>query len=95
MIRFTLFSIFAGILQAIVFAILFELVVLPYCMSYVFGLLALVLWNTTLNRKFTFNSSVKYRTAVSKLLLFYLFFTPLSTWGSDWLITLHWNAYLV
>ncbi|MBU1020944.1 MAG: GtrA family protein [Firmicutes bacterium] len=71
MIRFTLFSISAGIIQAIVFALLFELLGFPYWLAYVLALMCLVLWNTTFNRKYTFQSTVKYRTAVSKLMLFY------------------------
>lgn len=94
-IRFTLFSISAGIIQAVVFTLLFEIFGFQYWISYVIGLTALVLWNTVFNRKYTFQSTVKYKTAVFKLMIFYLFFTPLSTWGGDTLIKLHWNAYIV
>ncbi|MBN2605342.1 MAG: GtrA family protein [Bacilli bacterium] len=92
-IRFTLFSISAGIIQALVFAFLFELLGFAYWLAYILALMSLVLWNTTFNRKYTFQSTVKYKTAVSKLMLFYLFFTPFSTWGGNALIQQEWNAY--
>lgn len=55
----------------------------------------MMFWNTTFNRKYTFQSDVKYRTAIAKLLIFYAFFIPLSTWGGNTLVDMQWNAYVI
>lgn len=41
-----------------------------------------VIWNFTLNRKYTFKSSNNVPIAMVKVAIFYLFFIPLSSWGS-------------
>ena len=40
-----------------------------------------VLWNFTLNRKFTFQSANNVPVAMAKVAAYYAVFTPLSTWG--------------
>ena len=57
-IKFTLFSISAGLIQAGAFALLNELTGLPYWPSYLIALVLSVVWNLTFNRRFTFRSSV-------------------------------------
>ena len=52
-VKFTLFSISAGLIEMGAFALLNELVRLPYWVSYLTALVLSVLWNFTLNRKFT------------------------------------------
>ena len=94
-IRFTLFSGSAAVIQLIVFAALFEWLTRPYWISYILSLLALVFWNTFWNRKFTFRSTVKFRIAIYKLVVFYLFFIPIFTWIGDGLIRHGWDEYLV
>ena len=63
------------------------------------GLIALVLsvvWNFTLNRKFTFKSAANVPIAMAKVLAYYAVFTPLSTLLGEYLAgTLGWNEYLV
>ena len=58
-----------------------------------------VLWNFTLNRKFTFQSAANVPIAMLKVAGFYLVFTPLSTWWSAVLTEpaygLMWNEYVV
>ena len=44
------------------------------------SLLLSVLWNLTLNRRFTFQSAANVPVAMAKVLGFYAVFTPLSTW---------------
>jgi len=39
-----------------------------------------VLWNFTLNRRYTFRSAANIPIAMAKVFGFYLLFTPLSTW---------------
>ncbi len=78
-VKFTLFSVSAGIIQVGSFAIL-ELFIKTYWIPYLASLLLSILWNFTLNRKFTFKSAANIPIAMAKVLGFYLVFTPLSTW---------------
>ena len=79
MLKFTLFSISAGIIQVSSFALLNDLLKMRYWPAYLISLLLSVIWNFTFNRKFTFKSAVNVPLAMSKVLSFYLIFTPLST----------------
>ena len=56
-IKFTLFSISAGIIQIVLFTLLNELLKFDYWVSYIISLVASILWNFTINRKVTFKSS--------------------------------------
>jgi putative flippase GtrA len=78
-IKFTLFSISAGVIQVASFALL-ELFVQTYWIPYLISLLLSILWNFTMNRKYTFKSAANVPLAMAKVLGFYLVFTPLSTW---------------
>ena len=94
-IKFTLFSISAGLIQAGAFALLNELTGLPYWPSYLIALVLSVIWNLTFNRRFTFRSSVNMSKAMALVLAYYTVFTPLSTWWGDALTGIGWNEYLV
>ena len=94
-IKFTLFSISAGIIQIISFTILNEVVKLIYWPAYLIALTLSVLWNFTLNRKFTFKSAANIPKAMFKVACFYLVFTPLSTWWGDSLEAIGWNEYVI
>lgn len=94
-IKFTLFSISAGIIQIISFTILNEVVKLVYWPAYLIALTLSVLWNFTLNRKFTFKSAANIPKAMLKVACFYLIFTPLSTWWGDSLEAIGWNEYVI
>ena len=94
-IKFTLFSISAGLIQAGAFALLNELTGLPYWPSYLIALVLSVIWNLTFNRRFTFRSSVNMSKAMALVLAYYAVFTPLSTWWGDALTGKGWNEYLV
>ena len=94
-IKFTLFSISAGLIQAGTFALLNELTGLPYWPSYLIALVLSVIWNLTFNRRFTFRSSVNMSKAMALVLAYYAVFTPLSTWWGDALTGIGWNEYLV
>lgn len=95
-IKFTLFSISAGAIEAVVFAILTELTSLPYWPCYLTALVLSVLWNFTLNREFTFKAANNIPIAMIKVAIFYLIFTPVTTIGGNYLVeTLGWNDYLV
>ena len=94
-VKFALFSASAGIIEIAVFALLNELLRLPYWLSYLVALASSVLWNFTLNRKFTFQSANNVPKAMLQVALFYAVFTPLSTLLEHFLTEkLGWNEYL-
>lgn len=95
MLKFLFFSISAGVIQIGSFTLLNELVKWSYWPSYLISLTLSVLWNFTLNRKFTFKSAANIPLAMLKVFGFYLVFTPLSTLGGDALTNAGWNEYLV
>lgn len=78
-VKFTLFSISAGLIQVGSFALL-ELFIKTYWIPYLTSLLLSIVWNFTLNRKFTFQSAANVPIAMAKVLGFYAVFTPLSTY---------------
>jgi putative flippase GtrA len=95
-LKFTLFSTSAGLIEIGSFALLNELLHLPYWVSYLAALVLSVLWNFTLNRKFTFHSAANVPAAMLKVAAYYAVFTPLSTWLEHKLtMDLGWNEYLV
>ena len=78
-VKFTLFSISAGVIQIGSFAIL-EIFIQDYWVPYLISLVLSILWNFTLNRRYTFKSAANVPVAMAKVFGFYLVFTPLSTW---------------
>ncbi len=95
-IKFTLFSISAGLVEIGSFALLNELTHWSYWPCYLIALTLSVLWNFTLNRRYTFQSANNVPIAMLQVLAFYAVFTPLSTLLGDWLAEdLLWNEYLV
>lgn len=95
-IKFTLFSISAGIIEIGLFTLLDNVTLLNYWPKYLIALIASVIWNFTLNREFTFKSSNNIPIAMFKVFIFYLVFTPLSTIGGNLLVEkLNWNEYVV
>lgn len=98
-IKFFFFSVSAGVIQMGSFALLNELLHLDYWFSYLISLILSVVWNFTLNRKFTFKSAANVPIAMAKVALFYLIFTPLSTWWTAVLTEasygIMWNEYVV
>lgn len=94
-IKFTLFSMSAGIIQAGVFALLKEIIHLIYWPSYLIALIASVLWNFTLNRNFTFKEAPNVTKAMLQIGAYYLMFTPLSTMWGDYFSKLNINEYLI
>ena len=95
-VKFEFFSASAGIIEIGVFALLNELTQWSYWPSYLIALLMSILWNFTLNRKFTFRSVANVPVAMLKVLGYYAVFVPVTTLLGDYLAdTLHWNEYLV
>lgn len=80
MIKFTLFSISAGIIETVFFTLFKEVFHFAYWPSYLPALLLSIIWNFTFNRRYTFKSAANVPVAMAKLLGFYAVFTPLSTY---------------
>ena len=95
-LKFVLFSISAGVIQIVSFTLLTELTPLSYWPCYLISLVLSVVYNFTINRKFTFHSAANVPLAMFKVFLYYCAFTPLSTIGGNYLAeTLMWNHYVV
>ena len=93
---FTFFSISAGLIEISVFALLNGICEWSYWPCYLLALLCSILWNFTLNRKFTFRSAANVPVAMLKVLGFYAVFIPTTTLLGSYLAdTLMWNEYLV
>lgn len=94
-VKFTLFSISAGVIEIVSFSLLTELTALPYWPCYLIALVLSVLWNFTFNRRYTFRSAGNVPKAMALVAAYYCVFTPLSTLGGNALANLGWNEYLV
>lgn len=96
-VKFVLFSASAGIIQVLSFALMEELLHWTHWIAYLVSLVLSVLWNFTLNRKFTFYSANNVPIAMMKVAVFYVIFTPVSTWWTAVLTGkgFGWNEYLV
>ena len=95
MLKFTLFSISAGIIQVLTFTLLNELLDWPYWPAYLIALVLSILWNFTFNRRYTFKSAANVPVAMAKLFGFYAVFTPLSTWRGHLAETAGVNDYVI
>ena len=94
-VKFSLFSISAGVIEIVSFSLLTELTPLPYWPCYLIALVLSVLWNFTFNRRYTFRSAGNVPKAMALVAAYYCVFTPLSTLGGNVLANLGWNEYLV
>lgn len=95
-LKFALFSLSAGIIQIIGYTVFLEVFKIRPWISYLGSLVLSVLWNFTLNRKFTFHSASNIPIAMLKTFGYYLVFTPLSTlWTAVLTERFLWNEYLV
>ena len=98
-LKFVGFSISAGVIQIGSYTLLLELCRLSAWISYLISVILSVIWNFTLNRKFTFQSAANIPIAMAKVAAFYVVFIPLSTLWTAWLTEeaygIMWNEYLV
>ncbi|MCR5551573.1 MAG: GtrA family protein [Oscillospiraceae bacterium] len=95
-LKFTLFSISAGLIQEGTFLLMYNVLHWDYWPSYLISLVLSVVYNFTVNRKFTFHSAANVPVAMAKVFGYYCVFTPLSTIGGDWLVKqCGWNGNLV
>ena len=94
-LKFVFFSISAGLIEMGSFALFTEFTSWSYWPRYLIALTLSVLWNFTLNRKFTFQSSNNVPVAMFKVFIYYLIFTPISTIVGNYLSNIGWNDYIV
>lgn len=94
-LKFLVFSISAGVIQIGSFTLLNEVIKVNYWVAYLPSLVLSVLFNFTINRKFTFKAANNVPVAMLKVLAYYVVFTPLSTWWGDALNAIGWNEYVV
>lgn len=79
-VKFTLFSVSAGLIQLASAALFKEVLGWPSWLSYLLSLILSVLWNFTVNRRYTFRSDADLKRSMLLVAVFYVIFTPMSTW---------------
>ena len=94
-LKFALISASAGLIELGSFTLFNELLHWPYWLSYMVALVLSVVWNFTLNRKYTFQSAADVPSAMLKVALFYAVFVPASTWIEHFMTSLGINEYIV
>lgn len=94
-VKFVAFSLGAGIIQVVTFTLLNEVAHFAYWGSYLPALILSVLYNFTVNRRFTFKSANNVPIAMLKIALYYCIFTPLSTWLGNMAEDAGVNEYIV
>ncbi len=93
--KYLLFATSAGIIQAASFTLMNEMIRWDYWPSYLIALTLSVVYNFTVNRKFTFKSAKNVPLAMMQIIAYYIVFTPLSTWWGEALTRAGWNEYIV
>lgn len=94
-VKFVAFSLGAGIIQIVVFTLLNEVAHFAYWGSYLTALVLSVLYNFTVNRRYTFKSANNVPVAMLKVALYYCIFTPVSTYLGNLAETSGVNEYIV
>ena len=106
-VKFTIFSVGAGIIQIGSYTLLHELLKNKiasvnglWAATYLPSLILSVLFNFTLNRKYTFRSADNVPKCMALVFLFYCAFTPLSLWlgglaNKALVAKLSWGNYIV
>ena len=96
-LKFVLFSASAGIVEAVAMVLCEEVIKIPgHYVCYTIALVLSVLWNFTINRKFTFQSAENVPKAMALVFLFYVPFAPFTIWLQHILSDVNsWNEYVV
>lgn len=94
-IKFTLLSLSAGGIEALTFVLLEQFTPLPYDWDHVISITLSVLWNFTLNRRYTFKSANNVPIAMVKVALFYVVFIPVTAWAGQAASNAGVNAYVI
>jgi len=94
-VKFTLLSLSAGLIEAVSFILLERLTSLPYAYKNIISIVLSVLWNFTLNRRYTFKSANNIPIAMLKVALFYVVFIPATAWLGQLASDNNINDYLI
>lgn len=95
-LKFVLFSLSAAVIELSSFTFCDTVLMMAPWASQLISQILSVLWNFTFNRRFTFQSAGNVPVAMVKVALFYVVFTPVTTWGTQQLTEVYfWNEYLV
>ena len=95
-VKYVLIAASAGLIEIGSFTLMNELLHWNYWVSYLIALILSVLWNFTINRRYTFKSASNVPKAMLLVFAYYCVFTPLSTLLEHYLTEkLGWNEYLV
>lgn len=85
-LKFTAFSISAGVIQLLSFSILYDWTKWlrdSWWAAYLISIVLSVIWNFTFNRKFTFASAANVPLAMALVTVYYCMFIPVSVFGGD------------
>ena len=95
-LKYALIAASAGLIEISTCTLFEKVFHWPYWVSYLIALILSVVWNFTINRKYTFKSANNVPVAMLKVAAYYCVFTPLSTKLGDYLVvSLLWNSTLV
>ena len=95
-LKFVLFSLSAAVVELSSFALCDTVFKMAPWASQLISQILSVLWNFTFNRRYTFQSAGNVPVAMVKVALFYVVFTPATTWATKQLTEVYlWNEYLV
>ena len=95
-LKFTLFSISAGVIQEGTFLLMYNVLHWAWWPAYLISLVLSVVYNFTVNRKYTFHSAANVPVAMLKVFAYYCVFTPISVFGGRYLTDqCGWNGNLV
>ena len=93
--KFVAFSMGAGIIQIVSYTLIHELTDWAHWKCYLPSLVLSVLYNFTVNRRYTFKSATNVPIAMLKVAAYYCVFTPVSTYLGDLAETAGINNYII
>lgn len=93
--KFVAFSMGAGIIQIVSYTLIHELTGWAHWKCYLPSLVLSVLYNFTVNRRYTFKSATNVPIAMLKVAFYYCIFTPVSTYLGNLAETAGINNYII
>ncbi|MGN1161863.1 MAG: GtrA family protein [Candidatus Fimenecus sp.] len=93
--KFVAFSMGAGIIQIVSYTLIHELTGWAHWKCYLPSLVLSVLYNFTVNRRYTFKSATNVPVAMLKVAFYYCIFTPVSTYLGNMAETAGINNYII
>lgn len=93
--KFVAFSMGAGIIQIVSYTLIHELTGWAHWKCYLPSLVLSVLYNFTVNRRYTFKSATNVPVAMLKVAFYYCIFTPVSIYLGNMAETAGINNYII